>query len=136
MFLHDLYTQQTLGVATIGTVMYCSILKLECRGNSTNTYFQTCIITKIEYPMYEFRKNLCLQTVLIDSAEVHRMKYAFFMKVRKQKCVIMAKMIDQAFDMRQNKLSLSYLTHFLQLSRCQKIYLIRFLFDFFWKSGF
>ena len=48
----------------------------------------------------EFHKNLYLQTVLIDSAEVHRMKYAFFMKVRKQKCVIMAKMIDQAFDMR------------------------------------
>ena len=50
--------------------------------------------------MYEFHKILYLQTVLIDSAEVHRMKYAFFMKVRKQKCVIMAKMIDQAFDMR------------------------------------
>ena len=35
--------------------------------------------------MYEFHKNLYLQTVLIDSAEVHKMKYAFFHESQKAK---------------------------------------------------
>ena len=55
---------------------------------------------KIEYPMYEFHKNLYLQTVLIDSAEVHKMKYAFFHESQKAKVCHNGKMIDQAFDMR------------------------------------
>ena len=35
--------------------------------------------------MYELHKNFYLQTVLIDSAEVHRMKYAFFHESQKAK---------------------------------------------------